>query len=524
MKIRTDIVKMYKEVHGWVGIVAGLALFIAFYAGAVTMFTEPLQRWASPPGTLAPPPSLERTPELIAKVLAAHPEVAQDFDIRVQTGPERSGRMAWHAEGRPQELFQASLAPDGSLQVERDSASPVARLIDILHQQVGLPFAHEISMPIMGAIALLYMIAIVSGLVVLLPSLVRDLFALRLGRNVKRMWLDVHNVLGLFSLPFHIIMALTSVIFAFHDQFFLVQGAVFGDADPRPPISAPPPQVAAPTLTLMPADVVRRVAEQAPGFAPVQIVYDHKRDGQPRIRVAGRDSRYGLRGPTYGIVELDAATGTFTETAYMPGQQPRLGAVITSFFALHFGNFGGAPIRWAYFLLGLGGAFLFYTGNLLWVESRRRRERREGRVEQTRATRVLAALTVGVPLGCMAGISVTLAAAKPLGLGASETLHSLIYHAVFLGFVGWALVRGAPRASVELIGAGVIAMLCIPMATLLTLPTHPPVLPIVDAVAICGAIALALALRPTLRRIRHGPRDSVWSGHAADHALPSHGA
>ncbi len=49
MKIRTDIVRMYKEIHGWVGIVSGLALFIAFYAGAITMFEEPLQRWASPP-------------------------------------------------------------------------------------------------------------------------------------------------------------------------------------------------------------------------------------------------------------------------------------------------------------------------------------------------------------------------------------------------------------------------------------------------------------------------------------------
>src|SRR3546814_7457542 len=81
-------------------------------------------------------------------------------------------------------------------------------------------------MPIMGGIALLYAVAIVSGVICLLPSLVKDLFALRFGKNLKRMWLDLHNVLGLFSLPFHIIMALTSVVFAFHDQFYDEQDAV----------------------------------------------------------------------------------------------------------------------------------------------------------------------------------------------------------------------------------------------------------------------------------------------------------
>ena len=44
MKMPTDVVKMYKEVHGWVGILSGLCLFIAFYAGALTMFELPLQR------------------------------------------------------------------------------------------------------------------------------------------------------------------------------------------------------------------------------------------------------------------------------------------------------------------------------------------------------------------------------------------------------------------------------------------------------------------------------------------------
>ena len=202
MKLRTDVVKMYKDIHGWVGIISGLALFIAFFAGAITMFEEPLQRWASPPSELAQPVSLERTPQLVQAVLAAHPEAAKGYTVHLDTGPEQPARVSWEVGGRgsdehaPRKTFYAALAPDRSLQVVEEGPSPVAQFVDVLHQQVGLMLDHEIAMPIMGAVALLYAIALVSGLIVLLPSLVKDLFALRLGKNVKRMWLDVHNVLA----------------------------------------------------------------------------------------------------------------------------------------------------------------------------------------------------------------------------------------------------------------------------------------------------------------------------------------
>ncbi len=36
--MRADFVRNYKSVHTWTGILSGLALFIAFYAGALTVF------------------------------------------------------------------------------------------------------------------------------------------------------------------------------------------------------------------------------------------------------------------------------------------------------------------------------------------------------------------------------------------------------------------------------------------------------------------------------------------------------
>ncbi|MEE4451002.1 PepSY-associated TM helix domain-containing protein [Novosphingobium resinovorum] len=519
MKLPTDLVRMYKEIHGWVGIVAGLALFIAFYAGALTMFEEPLQRWASPPSTLAPAPSLERTPELVAKVKAAYPQAARGYEVNLVIDAAHPGRVSWRAPGGKRgehgggATYFASLAPDGSLQVEKQQRSEVANFIDVLHQQVGLPFPHWLAMPIMGGVSLLYVIAMISGVAVLLPSLVSDLFALRIGRNVKRMWLDLHNLLGLMSLPFHIIIALTAVVFAFHDEFYGAQRLAFSDAASRarPMMRAEASIDGTPTIT--PLRIVQRLQEQAPGFTPHQIVYGQGGGILPALRVQGTDPRYGQRGPTYGIAGLDPDTAEIVDRNYMPGMQDGWAATTTGLFTLHFGSFGGYPIRWTYFLMGLAGAFLFYTGNLLWVESRRKRERKAGAVTQTRATRVLGALTVGVPTGCVAGTAVTLAAAKLAGPSASYGLHSAVYYGVFLGCTLWALVRGAGRAGSELTVLAAAAMLTVPAASLLRGRGWYDAgeLLLVDAAAAVMAIALLAIARSAWRRAGAGTRDSVWA-------------
>lgn len=50
--MRADYIRIYKSVHTWTGIISGIALFIAFYAGALTVFKEPIRRWSTPPAAV----------------------------------------------------------------------------------------------------------------------------------------------------------------------------------------------------------------------------------------------------------------------------------------------------------------------------------------------------------------------------------------------------------------------------------------------------------------------------------------
>ena len=109
MKIRSDIIKVYKDVHTWAGIVCGLMLFIAFFAGAITMFEKPLERWATPPSQLAEAPPLEDAEKLLAAVLEQYPDAARRYSIVVTPTPDQPARLVF-ADGAPCTMAPARLA------------------------------------------------------------------------------------------------------------------------------------------------------------------------------------------------------------------------------------------------------------------------------------------------------------------------------------------------------------------------------------------------------------------------------
>lgn len=519
MKIGSDVVKVYKDVHIWIGIVCGLMLFVAFYAGAITMFEQPLERWATPPSALAEAPPLADAERLLAATVAAHPEAARRYSIVVTPTPEQPARVIWAARGeRPREPIEygASFAPDGSLQVEKLRKAPVAQLVDRMHQFVGLPLPDDIARFIMGAVALAYAVALLSGLIVLLPTLAKDVFALRLGKNIKRLWLDAHNALGVFSLPFHLVIALTSVVFAFHTPFYATQAKALYGGQIDWGEHEPPP---AGEKRLAATELLARVNAQLPGFEVFRFAFQQNKDGRLEASLVGLDVRHGTRGRTWMQTHLNPYTGV-VDTHDLPGRMDGWSETVNAFFALHFGSYGGNPVRWLYLLMGLAGAALFYTGNLLWVESRRRKARGRDAVEQTRSARVLADLTVGVALGCVAGISATIAVTKwlPARVEDLAAWHEGIYYAVFFASVAWAFLRGAPRAACELLWAGAALTLLIPAGSLIGMWgfagtwNHPGAGIAIDLTALASVPAFVLIARRTRRRMRNGHADSVWAG------------
>ena len=530
VKIRSDILRIYQSLHTWTGIVTGVLLFIAFYAGALTIFKEPIDRWLSPPIEKMNSVVPEKFDSLVNQVLGGYPESHRGFTLKLENTESVLAPVSWsdHEGGRELDLAHsfsyATLDDSGKILVRESVPSALAELIDMLHRTAGLPFfaGHDyLGVYVLGAAAVLYFLALISGVILLLPTLVKDLFALREGKNRKRFWLDAHNIVGIASLPFHMVISLTAIVFAFHDQFYdTLSVAVYRD---QPMFTRAPPSAEAfqPVNMLPVSELLNRVEQRAPNMKVTEMMFSGLDSKRPGVRVALMNTDYMVSGAREGYLGMNPYTGDIMQTGMLPGQEGLWGSIVSKFFSLHFGSYGGNMVRWLYFALGIGGAFLFYSGNLLWLEKRRKKQRRGAALpEQNLSCRVMASATVGVCLGSVAGVCLSLVSAKWLHGQMSNTNYAflLVYYTVFLSSVAWAFWRGAARSGIELLMLCGISALAIPLTSLLAslVPTlgwtHASLATLsVDVTALIFALCFFYFARKAWHRAHYGAADSVWS-------------
>jgi uncharacterized iron-regulated membrane protein len=317
------------------------------------------------------------------------------------------------------------------------------------------------------------------------------------------------------SLPFHMIFAWSGAVLALGlallipFQYLVYQGKLLQllerDFYGAPQVAAA--HVARPTLAV--AELLQRGQAAMPALEVEGVSLVNIGDANARATLYGTVEQRRLN--QLGSVTLDAATGALIDQVAPRTMTPGM-VMLRGLQTLHFGNFGHDAVKWLYFVLGLAGAFLFYSGNLLWIETRRKRRQSD----QPRRTRVMAALTLGVCLGCIAGVSsVFVAGALAPGLGRP------VYYTVFFACLVWACLRQPARAGHELLWLCALATAAIPLAgwfgygeSLLAAARHGHWHRFfVDIVALLLAIAYWRMAKATLRRGREGDPNSVWALH-----------
>lgn len=398
--------------HTWAGVALGGVLFAVFWMGTLSVFDREIDRWMMPETRLPAAPqqvSLDR----IAAAVAPHvPDKASQWRVDLPT--ERVPVMRFTYKAGAEEVPARQLDPNSLALLPEPGTKGATGFIFPFHYGLHLKW-NDLGKWIVGLAAIAMLVLLVSG-VIIHKKIFAQFFTFRPHKSLQRSSLDLHNLTGVLGLPFHFLITLSGLVIFITIYFPQAHWGAFGNGKQdkaaftaeaygkysRPKAKAPG--------TLASIDAMAAQAEANwGGGRPYFVRVWHPNDANSYVELR----RSYARDVTMNLDQIyfDAATGKVLHRF-------EAGPVMTVqrfFSGMHFIQFEHWPLRWLYFVMGLGGCVLIGTGFLFWLEARRARHVKNGLA----GVRIVESIAIGSISGIMIATLALLAANRLLPAGAS---------------------------------------------------------------------------------------------------------
>lgn len=354
-------IRRWSQVHRWTSLVCTAFLLLLCLTGLPLIFREEIQQHFYLPameqvsaGTVAP--SLDRI-------------VAQARSLR----PGEVVQLVFFDAQRP--IISVATAPSAQTPFERahvqpfdrrtgKPVAPLAGTTGFLHWMEELHVRLFLGLPgslFLGAMGLVFLASLVSGVVLYAPFMRRLAFGTIRTTSRRVRWLDLHNLLGIATAAWLLVVGSTGVL-----NTLDVPIAGYWQATGLTEMTAAYRGQAAPT-TLTSLDAAVATAERAsPGMRPYSIAFPGNAFSSPHhyaLFMAGDSdlTKYLLR-PTL----VDAQTGRLTAVRDMP-------LLVRTLFVsrpLHFGDYAGMPFKLLWAALDIVAILVLGSGLYLWLSKR----------------------------------------------------------------------------------------------------------------------------------------------------------
>lgn len=311
-------------------------------------------------GALSGPPSAKAglpLDEIVAQALIGNPGEVPLFIGFSQDSPLITVTLGStpDAAGKDMSLLYFDRTTGASL-----GPAPINPITDFLLELhtdlfLGLP-----GMLFLGLMGVLFVMALISGTVLYAPFMRRLAFGtVRRGRSERVKRLDQHNLVGIVALAWMLVIGLTGAINAFADPLTDRWREHELAGMTRAYANAP---------RLVPADygsIDRAMAAAVtalPGRSPQFIGFPGGAwsTGHHYAIFFQGDSKLTQNLLTPALV--DARTGRFSDARNMPA----LNQALMMSKPLHFGDYGGLPLKIIWAMMTLATIWVLWTGFLLW--------------------------------------------------------------------------------------------------------------------------------------------------------------
>ena len=360
-----NTVRAWYLVHKWTSLVCTAFLLMLCVTGLPLVFhheIDELTHAHSELPVLAQPGPLKDLDTVLAAALAERPgEVGlfMSFDedrpvVNVTTGPAPDAPEAKMTLLSLDQRTAQTLPP-----------TPAGGVMDFILQLHIDMFAGLPGMLFLGLMGVVFFVAVVSGVVLYSPFMRKlDFGVLRVSRSTRLKWLDYHNLLGIVTVAWVSVVGLTGVINTLSTP--IIQLWQFGQlAEMTAPYKdkpAPPPGELA---SIHQAVLTAQAA--APGMRVQFVAFPGGAFSSKHHYAVFMQGDTELTKKLLTPALVDARTGELTAMRSMPWYAQAL--LLSQ--PLHFGDYGGLPLKILWAVLDLITIVVLGSGLYLWLGRRR---------------------------------------------------------------------------------------------------------------------------------------------------------
>ena len=364
-KMKSTTIRRWSFIHTWTSLVCTVFLLLLALTGLPLVFHHEIDHLLGNEPELAQMPA--DTPQLnleqlVAKAQAHRPGEAMQY--LAWDEDDKNGViaiMAATAGTEPNASHTFMLDARTAEAVEMPSANGGFTLFLLrLHVDMFAGLPGKLLLAFMGV---LFVLAIVSGTVLYLPFMRRVKFAtVRHDKSTRLRWLDLHNLIGVVTLTWALVVGVTGVISACADLIIAAWRQDSLSAMIEPYKNAPPLTQRAPTTELLTI-----AAQAAPGMVPDFIAFPGTRFSSEHHYAVFMKGSTHLTSHLLTPVLIDASTLAVTAIAERPWYMDAMGMSQP----LHFGDYGGMPMKILWAVLDVLTIIVLGSGVYLWIVRRK---------------------------------------------------------------------------------------------------------------------------------------------------------
>ncbi len=352
--------RAWSWLHKWSSLVSTVFLLVLCLTGLPLIFHHQIGHWL---GTEVVSPTMRAdAPRVTLDQVMAVAKARFPSKVSMYVSQEPDDDTLWFVT-----MGDSPTAATGLKQVAVDARTgqPLAEprldrgLMFVIHTIHVELFAGENGKLFLGFMGLLMLVAIVSGVVLYAPFMRKLRFGeVRRDRSARVKWLDLHNLLGIVTLTWAIVVGATGIINTWAD---LVIAHWRNDqvAQMLAPYRGLPPVTQLGSLEKAVASARAREPAMKIGF----IAFPGTAFSSAHHYGVFMRGRAALTERLFKPVLVDAITGAVTASRTPPWY---VNALLLS-QPLHFGDYGGVPMQWLWAALDVLTIGVLGSGLYLWL-------------------------------------------------------------------------------------------------------------------------------------------------------------